>query len=675
MLAIPGVGWVPGYVLAAWDVAWRVGELLGIEVPETPDKTGGVEAPGMTRYEELGLRELLRGYQKQAVLFLLYRAYGICGLPMRTGKCLVALAAAIALGARQVLIVAPAQVKWVWAAEIAKWCKTPAIILEGRSGQEAQRYCMTCKGKGLAPDGSWCEDCRQLNGQSYGYQILEVRTVSKPVRAPHIPLPTPRCLRRRARVIHHAETRLNLMPRERPYGPPYPRADQIELMRQAVEALRELGGEYQCSKHPEVRSTDSTVLCMRCRQELLAELRAAPYVISNYDILVAQEHHTGAGEIVGERLDLPGWAPMIPWISFDLAVLDEIQLLRGRPEKKRRGKSRKDRSAAALVNIPRVWGLTGTLIFNFTRDQYGPIDVCSDGLFGQPFYDFDRRYCQGHTNIHGGWNADGRSLLAETELKRRMDILMLKRERKEILPELPAKQRQVVHVDAKSVLPPFARAEADRRAAIGRSLALTLDHKLDVIATTVVAEMLEGNCVVVFTYIRKNAERVFRAIEEEAKKPQNRLRLRGLNAQTWLAHGEVSSKARYDLSVRFCEHAASGAAGAFVSTIDAMQTGISLKGASSVHFAELHYSPAAMLQAEDRPYEVGITGLSIVYYVLRGSIDEHIIDVLMPKFETQTLLEETEGADDARRALGGAEEECAEDIWRRLTQHLRSENE
>ncbi len=645
-------------------------------VPPPPNQ-GGVEAPGMARYEELGLREVLREYQKEAVLFLLRMAWCFLALPMRTGKCLVSLAADVALDSRWTLIVAPSLVKWVWASEIAKWMKQPAVILEGRGGREAKRYCLACDGRGMVQDGSWCEACKQLNGQSYGYEIIEVRTVSKPVRAPKIEIPKPRSSRKRHKWTTGPSVRMNLM-KEKRYGPFYPRRIDIERMkaeRKRINAQFDTG-LYQCSKHPEVQSVDKTALCVKCREALLSELRKARYIISNYDIMVAQELKDEAGELLGQRIDLPGWAPVLSRIDFDIAILDESHVLRGRPEKKRRGKNRRDRLKEALKRVKRVWLLTGTPVYGYTRDLWGQLDVASVGLYGEPWYPFDERYCEGHVNEHKGWEANGRSLLAETELEKRLRYIMLKKERSEILKDMPPKQRQVLHIDPKGELARVAR-QGTRLTTIKRALSTTLDHKIEDIVDNVVNEMSEGNGVLIFTYLKSSAERVMAAVEEEMKKPSRRTRMRAVNAQVWLAHGEVSDKGRFDMARTFRDHCGNRFAGAFVSTIDAMQVGISLMGATSVHFAELHWSPAAMLQAEDRPYEVGITGLSVVYYILKGSIDEHVLNVLTPKFETQVLLTGEEGARDAKQALGGpdAEEEDVDAIWDRLTQHLESGNE
>jgi len=667
VFAIPGAGWRPGAVAVAWDIAARVGKSLGYTLAGDP-LTAPVAAAGLPRYEALGLRDILYAYQKVAVHFLLQRAYGILALPMRTGKCLVALAADIVADSRWTLIVAPSLVKWVWADEIWKWCKQEAIILEGRGGREARQYCGACEARGTLADGTHCPACKQLNGQSYGYRILEVRKVNKPVRAPRIDVPRPRTGKKKHTWRTGPRVRMNLMDTPRTCGPPYPRAIDVAQMRafREQEYAAADDGKYQCSRHPDVRSDDKAVLCSVCRLELLTALKQARYVISNYDIIAAQDHHDGAGGFTGVRFDLPGWASLLANLQFDIAILDEAHVLRGRPDKMRKGRTRRDRLVHALSKIPRVWLLTGTPIYGYTRDLWSPLDIASAGLFGQPWFEFDSAYCEGHVNAYGGWEAIGRSIRATVELKERLDFLMHKKERSEIVAYLPRKQRQVIRIDPKAALTPI-KVTGDRRHDIAQALATTLEHKLEEVVDTVLAELVEGNKTLVFTYLRASAECVYTAISERLSNLQVAPRMREVDTEVWLAHGEVSDKARFDLARDFREHSG---AGVFVSTIDAMQVGISLAGATSVHFAELHHSPAALLQAEDRPYALDSTGLGIVYYVVKGSVDEHIESQLLPKFKTQELMTGEEGATDARTTFAPEVEEDMDAIWMRLTAHL-----
>ena len=104
-----------------------------------------------------------------------------------------------------------------------------------------------------------------------------------------------------------------------------------------------------------------------------------------------------------------------------------------------------------------------------------------------------------------------------------------------------------------------------------------------------------------------------------------------------------------------------------VATIGSVPVAISLKGAQSVHFADLDFSPAAVLQAEERPYEVGTNGLTIVYYVVEKSVDEHVVEMVISKMRTLETVVNEQTATNFREAFSGqSAEELAEEVWQRM---------
>lgn len=407
-------------------------------------------------------------------------------------------------------------------------------------------------------------------------------------------------------------------------------------------------------------------------QSLLTEVK---YVIVNYDLLVAQKAANEVGQTY-VREDLQGWAPVLAGHRFDLAIADESHLLRGwTSDQRKKGQTRRDRFCQTVKHVPTVWALTGTPIFGFTRDLWGQIDAISDGLFSNrsflPFA-FHKRYCDGMKGEYG-WIADGRSALADTELPLRLSYFKMQRPRSQILSQQPPKDRQIIriHEDEKLKAELRKAARSASEAKLTRLLTQTGAAKRKAVVENVINELAEGNKVVVFTLLRKSCEQMGKAIESACRKKEVATKMREVNVQIWTAHGDTSPKGRFQLAQVFREH---DGAGAFVATIDAVQVAVSLRGASSVHFADLHWQPAAMLQAEDRPYEVGITGLGIVYYVVRNSIDEHIESAVLPKVETLAKLLAERGATEMTDVLVGKAETVTE-IFARLTAHIGSEPE
>lgn len=626
VLSIPGVGWEIGAVTASWDAAWIVGAHFGVESPHAPitDPLKLSQIPGYERYVTLGLRDLLRSYQKEAVDFLARRAWAWLCLPCRTGKSLTALAADVLVDSRRTLISSPEGAKWPWAEEIQKRTGKAALILEGRGAREARRHCLPCDGRGVLLDGTSCEACKAHNGQSLGYIIYTVRRVDRPM---------------------------------------YVKFDGVRVQH-----------GYQCTQHPEVRGDDPSVLCAKCRDELREELRKSRYVVINYDLVIPQQDRSEAGKDRGTREDLPGWAEELRAVGFDVAICDEGHKLRGRPSPGRWGKSRRERVKHALAYVPRVWSLTATPIYGFTRDVWGQVDVVSNGLMGDGYKVFDARYCMGHYNAYG-WQADGRSILADTELDKRLPYFMYRREKAEILDELPEMQHIPVYIEPKKDLPCPDLTE-DKKAAIARAIKNTLPHKMDAVLENCLQEMAEGNKVYVLTHLVSSATRIFEALQKACtgKKSPHRVRMAEVKAQLWLAHGEISNgRQRFEMARDYREH---GGAGAFISTIKAMaEGGISLRGASSIHLVELDWNPADIEQSTERPNEIGVRGMSLLIYIVKRSVDEHMLRTVLPKFDTQVKLTGDQEASKFLETLGGRSEETVDEIWARLTAHLEDEDD
>jgi hypothetical protein len=607
LTSIPGIARAPGGVACTWDIAPMLAEHLGLPCPPPPTeenlsdealKAEAAALPGLERYRRLELPAKLRPYQKEGALFLARRAYAMQCDPMRSGKSAMALAASVLVDAKRTLVVCPALAKYVWAEEIAKWLKEEALILEGRAGDFAKRYCRTCDARGRVDD-AYCAVCKMRNGQANGYKVFDTYVWEWDVSGALI---------------------------------------------------------AECPKHNDAPPSWNTrgliEPCVLCLDELHAAIENAKYVVCNYDILVAQKNSDAAGKLHVQE-NLQGWAPVLASHRFDLGILDEAHMIRGfSTDSSRKGQTRRDRVVEVTENFDIVWALTGTPIFGFTRDLWGPLDAISKGaLTGTSQTDrlpfaFHARYCEGMKDEYG-WKADGRSIHVDTELKVRLPMFKIQRPRNLILSQMPPKVRQVVRVDAGDVGSKKPRGSNDE-ARLASLLKKTFDAKVDFVTENVISELGEGNKCVVFVYLRASAEKMGKAIEAACKKHDVKSRMREVDTKIWTVHGDTSPQGRFEMARAFREHPK---AGVFVATIDSVQVAISLKGASSVHFADLHWQPAALLQAEDRPYEVGITGLSILYYIVRGSVDEHIESIVLPKVRTLAEVVNEKGADELRNAL------------------------
>lgn len=613
--------------------------------------------PGLEKYLAAGFKEKLRPYQKEGVAFLVTRAYAVCADAMRLGKSVEALAASVLVDARRVLIICPETAKPVWRDEIAKWLPEARIAtLYGRGADELRVHCHACKGTGrVQTDGepAHCPSCKAANGSSYGYQL--VTPAASRLKLPKLGAPVDVLME--GPTWAHLRRELGVQPAAHFEGAlrTWPDWDELYIKDCKRTAQR------------------------AAQREAHEELEKATHVLCNYDLLVAQTDKSATGKL-GVRMDLPGWSSALAAIPFDVALVDEAHLLRGfSTAVSRRGQTRRDQCRATLAGVPRVWALTGTPIFGYVRDLWGMFDTISNGLFGT-FFNFTARYCDGHKSEFG-WTADGSSAFVP-ELMERASWLMIKRSRQDVEADLPAQQYQIVRIEKDKVDAKALRAAgAALRAAIapgqvqgkgiGRALTALTPLKIPVLVENVLAEVSEGTKVVVFSYLRETAEVIHEALKTAFAAKENRVKMRECRAQLWLAHGEQSADVRHAYAKAFRAHTGGGS---FCTTIDSMQVAVSLGGAKTNHFPELHYSPSAILQAKERLNEVGSRGISNVFYVVEHSYDDKMLDVLLPKMRT---LEEALGDRDA--ALFGAAhnedrpEESLDDAVARLTAHLADE--
>jgi len=600
-LQVPGITESPrsGGILASWDAMYALRIRLGWDVPLTPPAFTA-PIPNAAGYVAKNLHTRARAYQPVMTSFLIARSMAINADPMRVGKTFETLAAVEALGLKHVLVLPPAIAKPGWAEQIAEYLGDECLLLSGRAGLEARWYCTVCRGRGWLGE-SWCEACRARNGSSYGSRLVQ------PVQSEAL------------------ETGADL--------------DAAQLTAAHVAGLRKAVGDA---------------------------ISRARFVICNYDILVTQQNSDAAGGKY-EVEHLRGWSQILSSFAWDAVIADEAHMLRGRPNFRQKGKSRRDRALAVAQSARYVWALTGTPIYGKVADGWGLLDFITNGLFGRPHLAFEASYADGKhvqdpaKGIPKHWEAKGST--NELELKYRLSSYMLRRERAEIVPHMPAKTRQVQRLEARSKDKPPPR-HMDAQAGIHDALRRTAAFKLPFVVEAVMAEMAEGMKSVICTYHVESTKEMYEAISKGCRTGEMAARSKLVNTKGWLIHGGVTADKRKPLADAFVQHP--GAA-FMVCSMGSVPGAISFKGASTVHFADLHHDPAVLLQVEDRAYEVDTKGLSIIYYVVERTVDEHVVGVVMPKMDQLERVVGDTGARDFSAVFGGKpSNESMDEIFARM---------
>ena len=280
-------------------------------------------------------------------------------------------------------------------------------------------------------------------------------------------------------------------------------------------------------------------------------------------------------------------------------------------------------------------------------------------------FTFHKAYCDGGLNSLGYWEADGRSERADTELVKRLNLLMIKPDRSVIWRDTPPKTRQVVMLDVgiRDDVESLAKKLTNEKD-LFKALERTLDHKTTDICERVLEELIVGEKTVIWTLTRASVEIMTTALEKACSARDVASRLREVKCKIWATHGEADERTRFNLAAQFREHKGSAV---LIATMNSLPESISLFGATTEHYAQIHFLPGPMEQSENRPYLKDTSKLHIFYYIAKGTIDERMINILLPRLATADKIGSSKDAASQAEALGMKKEESFDDFIARLT--------
>lgn len=282
---------------------------------------------------------------------------------------------------------------------------------------------------------------------------------------------------------------------------------------------------------------------------------------------------------------------------------------------------------------------------------------------------FHKRYCDGHKSEYG-WVADGRSDLAETELAKRLELLMIKRDRSVIWKDTPPKMYDVIRIET-GVKDEKIVGRLANETSLFKELEKTLEFKIEAICEKVMPELIVGEKTIIWTLTRSSVDIMADAMEKETSSKDVSARMRETRCRIWATHGDASVKTRFDIATDFREHKGSGV---LIATMDSIPDSISLFGATTEHYAQLHYLPGPMEQTANRPYLEGVSRLHIFYYIAKGTIDEHMERLLLPRLMTADKIGKS-GDAVAQAAVFSKKKETFQDFIARLTANMPDEGE
>lgn len=339
-------------------------------------------------------------------------------------------------------------------------------------------------------------------------------------------------------------------------------------------------------------------------------------------------------------------------------ILDECHYIKNRLAK---------RTKAVFEVVKRnnpevILALSGTPVLNRPVELWSTLRLLRPDLF-KSFWDYALRYCGAYKSAWG-WVFNGASNVEElAEILKR--TVMIRREKKDVLRDLPPKMRMVVPLRVEKDGKFLVLEERVREIVVQlERLQKELEEKMKEGRFDFVKEIKKrmralwsGNFADIEMYRKEAVERKFdfvcefidNCLEQDGKivvfchhrdvwqrlmDRYRRIAVGVIGGDDVKKRDEMVRKFQEDDRIRI-----------FVGSIRASGEGITLNKANKVVFMEYDWSPARMLQAEDRLHRVGqVDVVNSYWFVLEDSIDEYFVKKLIEKLQViEKVLDVKEG--------------------------------
>ena len=313
-------------------------------------------------------------------------------------------------------------------------------------------------------------------------------------------------------------------------------------------------------------------------------------------------------------------------VLFDTLILDEIQYIKNTAAKR-------TKNIVKFINKHikdnMIIGLSGTPLWKEAEDGYQVFK-----LFAPDFFPFKKSYVDRYCN-YTLKNINGKKFKVITGMKNTDDLgerirrlLMIRRNKDDVLPQLPPKQRSMFYIeltneyikemsnDIVDMILNFKFSKGmdylkieEAIANFKKEVAMT---KIDPVVKQIEDIINEGESVVVFFHHRDVGFKLEETLNSKGIK--NVLFIGGLN--------DNERKERLEKFENDCN--------VFLGSIRACGLGLNLVKANNIIFIEYDSSPNWTLQCEDRCFRMTQTKtVNINYVVVRNTIDEDMVSILI----------------------------------------------
>ncbi|VDO50545.1 unnamed protein product [Haemonchus placei] len=293
-------------------------------------------------------------------------------------------------------------------------------------------------------------------------------------------------------------------------------------------------------------------------------------------------------------------------------------------------KAKRTQVAHALAKrATRVILLSGTPALSRPAELFSQVRLVNDRLFPN-FQQFAIRYCDGK---QGRFCFEAKGCTNSEELSAILSKrVMIRRLKKDVLTDLPDKRREVVYLSGDKIdtcMDSLKKAKmADGRNGRGCDDSLLEYYSLTGIvkASAVCSHILDN-----YFYPDAPKRKVLIFAHHQIVLDTVQVEVQKRNLKSIRIDGQTSSKDRGVLCHDFQEDPDVQVA---ILSMTAAGVGITLTAASVVIFAELHWNPTTLQQAEDRAHRVGQKdSVFVQYLVARNTADDVIWPLIQHKLD------------------------------------------
>lgn len=332
------------------------------------------------------------------------------------------------------------------------------------------------------------------------------------------------------------------------------------------------------------------------------------------------------GDIIIINYDIlhKGWEEEIIKYKPQVLIIDEAHYIKS-------NKALRTKSTKKLAKkSPHVIALTGTPIVNRPIEGFNIAQIIDKSIFPD-FWKYVHTYCGAkHTGF--GWDFNGAT--NKEELHQILtNTIMIRRKKKDVLPDLPDKMYSYVPIEISNNGEYFEAEEdfieyvRERKGRAAAEKAKGAEHltKIEILKQLAVKGKMDHAVKWIHNFIEDNGKLVIFATHRAVVERM----MEEFKGKAVKIDGSTSTKNRAEAVERF---QTDDSARLFVGNIQAAGTGITLAAASAVAFLELPWTSGELSQAEDRCHRIGQKNTVNIYYLLaNNTIEEKIARLLDQK--------------------------------------------